>query len=347
MRVKRIAFILDHELLHYRVPLFEALSDCYDITVFHKGPKVEHTLAFSQHVFLYKKLGPFQLISNFPSLSSFDAVVIMQNLRVLNLYTLPIKYKKKPILMWGIGTSSSRGLGSESRLSLFIRNCITLLYKGVALYSQIPVNNYWNNNRKKISVVGNSVINEKAINTSSHNKKHFLFFGSLNKRKGLIELIEAFKKAISSVPNLQLLVVGDGEEKDEIEQKVLELELKDNVQLLGAIYDRSQKQQVFSNAYCVISPLQAGLSVVESFSYGVPFVTSTTAISGGEAQSIIHDENGVLFNNIETLSDIIVSFVDGRRNSAYLGNNAFNFYQENLRFDLYVNRFKEFIEKHS
>src|SRR5699024_7827022 len=100
---------------------------------------------------------------------------------------------------------------------------------------------------------------------------------------------------------------------------------------------------IFSKAYCVISPRQAGLSVVESFSYGVPFVTSSHAVTGGEAFSVIDGETGVVFKDINQLSDIIVSFVDGRRSSRQLGKNAFTIYNSSLRFDLYVKRFKKFL----
>lgn len=344
---KAVAFILDHKLHHYRAPLFEELGSFYDVTVFHRGPVIGGYNSFTQEIVSYKKLGPFEFIQSLPELKRFNSVVVMQNLRLLNLYLLPLRPSKSILSMWGIGTSSSKGLGTEFWLSILIRNIITLMYRGLALYSSVPVENYWPANRRKISIVGNSVVNDRVVNNSHNNKKYFLFIGSLNKRKGLNELLTSFAVAKQKYPSLQLKIVGDGPEKLFIEQQILELRLKDNVQLLGSIFDPEEKQRIFASAYCVISPLQAGLSVVESFSYGVPFVTSSTAITGGESQSIIHNVNGVLFNSIDELADVITSFVDGRRNSAVLGDNAFAFHQEHLAFELYVERFKTFIEKHS
>lgn len=342
-----VAFVLDHKLHHYRAPLFERLSSFYNVTVFHRGPVIDGYHSFTQEIVAYKKLGPFEFIQSLPELKRFNSIVVMQNLRLLNLYLLPLRPSKSIFSMWGIGTSSSKGLGTESWLSILIRNIITFMYRGLALYSSIPVENYWSANRRKISIVGNSVVNDQAVNNSHHNKKYFLFIGSLNKRKGINELITSFAVAKQKYSSLQLRIVGDGPERLSIEQQILELGLKDNVQLLGSIFDPEEKQRIFASAYCVISPLQAGLSVVESFSYGVPFVTSSSAITGGESQSIIHEKNGVLFECLDELSDIILSFVDGRRNSEFLGNNAFEFYQRHLAFDLYVERFRAFIEKHN
>lgn len=341
-----IAFVLDHKLHEYRAPLFTALSEFYDITVFHRGPAIKTVDKFCQEVIAYRKIGPFEIIQDLPNFSNYNAVVVMQNLRLLNVYTLPARVANVPCLMWGIGTSSSKGLDSESKLSIFIRNLATLLYQGLALYSSVPIRNYWEKNKAKVSFVGNSILNHDSSNTSDEEKKYFLFIGTLNKRKGLNELLESFKQSVSTYPDLQLRIIGDGPERVAIEQKTLALSLDKNVQLLGEISDSAVKKEFFSKAYCVISPLQAGLSVVESFSYGVPFVTSTTAITGGESQSIVHDVSGVLLENITDLSDVICSFVDGRRSSAVLGRNAYQFYVEYLAFHLYVKRFKEFIEQH-
>lgn len=343
---KKVSFILDHKLHQYRVPLFVALSEYYDIKVFHRGPEIDSESNFNQAIVSYKKIGPFEMVQNLPDLSSYDAVVIMQNLRLLNLYDLPLRMRNIPCLMWGIGTSSSKGIGSESQLSIVFRNLVTSKYQGLALYSDIPIPNYWSSNKSKITVVGNSILNEEASNNSGVKKEYILFIGSLNKRKGLNELLSSFKLAVSMHHALQLKIVGDGPERAELEQQILSLGLSQNVELLGAIHDPEIKKQIFAKAYCVISPLQAGLSVVESFSYGVPFVTSTKAITGGESQSIIHEKNGVLFDNSNELSDIICSFLDGRRDSSLLGSNAYAFYKEHLAFELYVQRFKQFIEQH-
>lgn len=342
----KVAFILDHKLHDYRAPLFSALSKYYDVTVFHRGPEISIHNDFHQKVLTYKKIGPFELIQRIPDLTSYNAVVIMQNLRLLNLYTLPIRLFNKPCLMWGIGTSSSKGLNSESKLSIFFRNMVTSLYQGLALYSSASINHYWIKNKDKVNVVGNSVLNLEATNTCNDTKEHFLFIGTLNKRKGLNELLESFSQSALKHPELQLKIIGDGPERMAVEQKILSLNLDSNVQLLGKISDSAEKKEFFSKAYCVISPLQAGLSVVEAFSYGVPFVTSTTAITGGESLSITDDINSVLIESTSELADVICSFIDGRRSSSLLGSNAYQFYVENLAFNLYVKRFKHFIEQH-
>jgi len=342
---KKLAFVLDHKLHHYRAPLFAALGAFYEVTVFHRGPFVEHC-EFRQEILGYKKIGPFEYIASFPHFLGFDAVVVMQNLRLLNLYMLPLCFRKKPILLWGIGTSSAKGLDSESLLSVCFRNAVTSIYNGLALYSSIPLGKYWKINQRKIQVVGNSVLNVQAVDTSSATKNYALFIGTLNKRKGLSELISSFARALEVCPDLRLKVIGDGPEKLNLLEQANRLGVANKVGFLGAINDPIEKRKIFKHAFCVVSPFQAGLSVVESFSYGVPFVTSANAITGGESQSIIHEENGVFFRDVSELPDILCSFVDGRRYSAVLGNNAYQYYQSRLSFELYVENFKRFLDQY-
>lgn len=343
--MKNISFVLDHKLNSYRAPLFDDLSRFFNVTVFHRGPELEGSYDFSQRVLAYKKLGPFEYVKGMDAFGCNDAVVFMQNLRVLNIYTAPLFAKGSSLLFWGIGTSSTRGLGSESWLSIQVRNLVTLAYHGLALYSDFPFENYWKANQKKILVVGNSVVSE-GVDASGYGKEHFLFIGSLNKRKGIDELVMSFNEAAQSNKDLKLVIVGGGPEKNRVQQMIRDYALEDNVRMLGPIYDAELKADLFKKAFCVISPQQAGLSVVEAFSYGVPFVTSLKAITGGESLSIIGEENGVLFDDPSELSDIILSFCDGRRSSARLGRRAYSLYADELAFELYARRFNDFIKKH-
>src|SRR5690554_2869568 len=179
---KKIAFVLDHKLNHYRVAFFEELSKTNSVTVYHRGPKVFGIDSFVQNVIEYRRFGPFERIKTSLDYSKFDVVIVMQNLRLLDVYKLPLRLTRKKLLLWGIGTSSSKGLGTESIFSFFLRNIVTFFYNGLALYSEVPIKNYWGVNRRKIAVVGNSISNRSSKNTSGATKKYFLFIGSLNKR---------------------------------------------------------------------------------------------------------------------------------------------------------------------
>ena len=53
--------------------------------------------------------------------------------------------------------------------------------------------------------------------------------GRLSSVKGQKYLISAFKEALSQYPHLELLLVGEGDEKDSLEKQVQELGISDKV----------------------------------------------------------------------------------------------------------------------
>ena len=340
LSVDKVVFVLDHKLHDYRVPLFNRLSSCFDVTVVHRGPMIEGVM-FSQVILEYCKLGPFEYIKRL-RVKSYDIVVFMQNLRVLNIYFSFALCCKVRVLFWGIGTSSSNGLGKDLWLLGLVRNVLTLFSGGLALYSKFPLPQYWRVNRNKISVVGNSV---ESVGSPAPLviRSHFLFIGTLNKRKGLLELIESFSRCLVVDRSMKLLIAGDGPERFSVEKAILELGIEGNVEMLGRVTSAAAKSDIFSGAHAVISPFQAGLSVVEAFSFGVPFVTSRFAITGGESLSIVNNVNGVLFESIQELDDIFLSFLDGRRDSREMGCAARACYDKELSFDCYVHRFENFL----
>lgn len=92
--------------------------------------------------------------------------------------------------------------------------------------------------------------------------EYILYQGALNKGRGLLALIDAMQ----SVPNISLKIVGDGPFKPEIEQKILKLNLRNKVQLLGKI---SPKELLKITQYATL-----GISLEEdlglSYRYSLP-----------------------------------------------------------------------------
>lgn len=64
-------------------------------------------------------------------------------------------------------------------------------------------------------------------------QKIFLNVGRLQKSKGQMDLIHAFKKLLNSHPNSFLLIVGEGSLRNELVQQIGDLHLEKNVLLLG------------------------------------------------------------------------------------------------------------------
>jgi glycosyltransferase involved in cell wall biosynthesis len=134
-----------------------------------------------------------------------------------------------------------------------------------------------------------------------------VFIGRLNHIKRLDLLIEAqnnlkikYKKNVFNV-----LIIGDGEEKHNLENLVSKRGLQRNVSFLGAIYDENINSNILSHADLCVTPGEVGLTAIHSLSYGTPVISHDNLnIQMPEVESIKRGITGDLYeyNNLEDLA---------------------------------------------
>lgn len=345
LKKKKVAFILDHDLKAYRLPLFLKLQDSgVDVTVFHSGDEVDVSKGFKQKLIKRVLLGPFEYRS-LPPLSGFDIVVHMQNIRMLNLWFMTFNpFRRFKLIHWGIGMSSRKGVYEQSKFIIKLRNLLAFFSSSQVLYSEYPLRYFSKIVLSKTFVAHNTVYSPFSVDLSNRAKKHFLFIGALNKRKGLVDLIDAFEVYLSFAVKSEvrkLVIIGDGEERSNLNKMIVERNLQDYVELVGQVQDEKLKASYFEGALACISPKQAGLSVLESFSYGVPFLAYHNAISGGEHLNIISGSNGFLAKDKPDLTKLMIKLSSDLEEASEMGARAFAYYHEFRSLNNMVDSFRE------
>lgn len=94
------------------------------------------------------------------------------------------------------------------------------------------------------------------------------FIGRLVKLKGVDLLISAFADLIDEYPHLYLQIIGDGEERQNLEKQVKNLNIQDKVSFLGYQDKNTLQNQILPSLDIFINPsLQEGLptTVIEAF----------------------------------------------------------------------------------
>lgn len=102
--------------------------------------------------------------------------------------------------------------------------------------------------------------NNKMLESFDNRKKYILTIGRLEYQKGQWHLIKAFKKVKTEIKNTELLILGQGKLKDQLEELTQKLELEDSVKFLGYVenpHNILKKCDVF-----VFSSLAEGLGNV-------------------------------------------------------------------------------------
>ncbi|WP_417585599.1 glycosyltransferase family 4 protein [Nitrincola sp.] len=332
---KRKVALFYTELSHYRVPILKLVAKEVELTVVcgkFSGNKEE--LNFDVNEVEVKKFGPFyyfRLNGFFKYISQFDVIIGLMDLRLIQfilLFLAPIKCR---YALWGIGMSASYTKKFNSQdIQSKIRSYLASKANSVILYSEKPKSLFKSLGypEEKIHIAHNTISNDYKFR-KNNNKDSFLFIGTLYQAKGIEDLLNqyviALKKREYNLPKLN--IVGDGELRSYIESYISRFGLSNHIKLVGAIYCKDELIPYFEDAILTISPNQAGLSVLTSMSYGVPFVTCQDAITGGEILNIKDGYNGVIIKDKSEISNIFIDSSSNKEKYIEMGVNAYNFYK--------------------
>ncbi|MBA6314710.1 glycosyltransferase [Cellulophaga baltica] len=139
-----------------------------------------------------------------------------------------------------------------------------------------------------------------------------IFVGRLTKIKKLDLIIEALNNLSNKKIEMNLLFVGDGSEKEELEKLSVQKMNKENFYFYGACYSEEKLAKLISMADLCVSPGNVGLTAIHSLSYGTPVLTHNNFNNQMPEVEVISDGlNGCFFeeNDIESLANSIAKWL--------------------------------------
>lgn len=169
--------------------------------------------------------------------------------------------------------------------------------------------------------------------------------GRLSPEKGYLDLIRVFELVHQEYPQWQLHIVGDGEERAQVESLIQEKGLSQHVVLHG--YQKKEYiNQLLERAsiYVMASHEEAfGIVLIEAQSFGIPCVVFDSA--RGALEIVRNQENGYVVSNrdktamCERICDLIKDDVMRQKLGAKGRENSLQYSVENIK-----NKWFEFIE---
>lgn len=138
--------------------------------------------------------------------------------------------------------------------------------------------------RSKIIVVQGGVDiteSEKYLNYPTgiipwENRKYAAcFVGRFHYQKGVLELIDIWRKVVENKPIARLAMIGVGPLEPEIKQKIKEYHLENNIELLG-FKDGPEKYEIFKQSKIMVHPAtydSGGMAAAEGMAWGLPGVS--------------------------------------------------------------------------
>jgi len=197
-------------------------------------------------------------------------------------------------------------------------------------YLKKIVSDGWGVDEYKIRVVYNaleetevSISKEEAIKELHLSGEVLVSAGRLVPWKGLDVLIEVVALLSKEKPGLNLVIIGDGPEKDTLEKKARNIGVSDRVLFTGALPKEKLMKYLVGGDLFVLNTGYEGFShqLLEVMSVGMPVITTKI---GGNPELVEDGKNGILveYNNKEDLSKAIKTLFDDKNMTQKLADKA-------------------------
>lgn len=214
------------------------------------------------------------------------------------LYLVFFKYLFNGLLLYG--NNAKKNL---TRLG-YKKSKLKVIYNSLDYDNQIPF---------RSSMTKDERIKIRTEYFENPNAHQLVFIGRLTNLKKLDMLIEALNLLRKENIIVNLLFVGDGNEKPKLLQQVSEHGLESQVYFYGACYEESINYKLIASSDCCVAPGEIGLTAMHSLMYGVPVISHSDGNRQmPEYEAIIPGKNGALFEygNVKDLKEKIKDVIE-------------------------------------
>lgn len=149
------------------------------------------------------------------------------------------------------------------------------------------------------------------------------YFGRVKKYKSVNHVIEAMPMMVRAIPDVRLLVIGDGDHRQELQRLTEQLGLSKYVEFTGHV-SHDKKIELLSQLWLAVNPSPKegwGLTVIEANACHVPVVAAN---SPGLRDSVKQNETGILYEygNRGQLANAVIALLKNRQKRNQLSENA-------------------------
>lgn len=172
--------------------------------------------------------------------------------------------------------------------------------------------------------------------------KMLLTISRLVSKKGIDTTIKAFEKVLKTHPSSRYVIVGDGEQKEELQQLVGDLGIGDSVQFVGPVpHDHPALIHYYNACDVFAHPSKTEKFNVEGF--GIVFLEANAcgkpvigSLSGGIPNAVVDGETGILVEerNPQALADAINKLFNNPDLAAKMGKKGRQRVEETANWDV-------------
>lgn len=151
-----------------------------------------------------------------------------------------------------------------------------------------------------------------------------VFQGRFHPQKGVVELVDIWKKVVEKKPDAKLAMIGDGPLMQDVRFKIHDLRLDKNIKLFGYVFDGDKKYKIFAQSKIVVHPAfydSGGMAAAEAMAFGIPAVGfNLKSYNSYYPEGMIKVDVG----NLELFSGAVFELLTNDKKRNILGQEALN-----------------------
>lgn len=255
------------------------------------------------------------------------------------LYALFTRNKQAKLIF-----SERANIKFSSKPSQLLCKFVALKSDGIIFQTQRAMSTYPKSIYNRSCVIPNAIEIDSTNILKHETQKNITAVGRLCWQKGFDTLIKAFKLVSNDYPDYKLIIYGEGEDRNYLEQIIKDLNLTGSVLLPGIKKDVIN--YVANSTLFILSSRYEGMpnALMEAMAVGVPSIS--TDCEFGPSELINNGENGILVpvDDVEKLSENIKLLLSNKELYNKIKSNCQKILSTNSNEKIYKNYY-EFITK--
>ena len=169
------------------------------------------------------------------------------------------------------------------------------------------------------------------------------FVGRVSPPKNPVRFVETAALIAKDMPNVQFVVVGDGELRTEMEQKVKEVKMEDRFRFLGFLPNPAEEMRKLDVLLLTSDYEGTPMVLLEAMSYGVPVVSTRV---GGIPLVIENWKDGVLTSGFEpaAIAKDVVALLSDNEKYVAISKAAYHKIKEKFSYENNIRRYMEIVQ---
>ena len=156
------------------------------------------------------------------------------------------------------------------------------------------------------------ILRKKNIDDYNFYSNNIVLAGRLTKQKNFILFVNAFEKILKQLPDFRANIIGKGEEKNLLEEKIKNLKLSNKIHLLG--YKENIYNYLFNSKFFILTSLweDPGFVLVEAAMCNLILISSDCP--NGPTEFLNNGHFGFLYKS-NSIEDLVDKFTEAQNSS--------------------------------